>query len=154
MLDPRHLEIVKATVPAIASHGEEVTRTFYAAMLAENPELFSQFNVDDQKNGAQPKRLAQTILAYAANIDKLGNLGPAVEKIAQRHCDTNVRADQYPLVGKYLLQAMKSVLGDAITPEVLEAWTGAYQQIAEILIAREAEIYAQRAEESEAAVVA
>lgn len=144
MLDPHQLEIVKATVPAIAKHGEEVTRVFYANMLGEHPELFSQFSVDDQNNGAQPKRLAQSILAYAANIDKLQNLGPAVEKIALRHVDTRVRPDQYPLVGKYLLQAMKTVLGDAITPEVLAAWTAAYEQIADILIKREAQIYAER----------
>lgn len=147
MLDPQTIAIVKATVPAISQHGEELTRTFYAAMLGENPELFSQFNRDDQENGAQPKRLAQTILAYAANLDKLEVLGTAVEKIAQRHCDTNVRADQYPMVGKYLLQAMKTVLGDAVTPEVAAAWGEAYQQIADILIQREAAIYAQRSAE-------
>ncbi|MEZ2346216.1 globin domain-containing protein [Terriglobus sp. RCC_193] len=144
MLSPRQLEIVKSTMPALAQHGEEITRIFYANLLGENPQLMSQFNVDDQKSGEQPKRLAQSILAYVANLDRLENLGPAVEKIAHRHVQTHVTPEQYPLVGQYLLQAMKIVLGDAITPEVLEAWTAAYQQLADVMIAREKEIYAEK----------
>jgi hemoglobin-like flavoprotein len=145
LLSQRHLEIVKSTMPALAQHGEEITRVFYANMIGENPELKSQFNMDDQKSGAQPTRLAQSILAYVANLDRLQNLGPAVEKIAHRHVQTNVTPEQYPLVGRYLLQAMKIVLGDAVTPEVLEAWAAAYQQLADVMIAREKEIYAEEA---------
>lgn len=145
MLTPSQLQIVKSTMPALASHGEEITKVFYAALLSENPEMRSQFNADDQRNGEQPRRLAQSILAYVANIDRLENLGPAVEKIAQRHCDTRVTPEQYPIVGRTLLEAMKTVLGaEVVTPEVLEAWTAAYQQLAEIMIRREAEIYAER----------
>lgn len=143
MLSQRHLEIVKSTMPALAQHGEEITRVFYANMLGENPELMSQFSAADQKSGAQQSRLAQSILAYVANLDRLENLGPAVEKIAHRHVQTHVTPEQYPLVGRYLLQAMKIVLSDAITPEVLEAWTAAYQQLADVMIAREKQIYAE-----------
>jgi nitric oxide dioxygenase len=131
-------------MPALAQHGEEITKTFYATMFRENPGIRAQFNQADQSNGVQPRRLAQSVLAYAANLDRLENLAPAIEKIAQRHCDTNVTPEQYPIVGKYLLQAIKTVLGDAVTPEVLEAWGAAYQQLAEIFIKREAEIYEER----------
>lgn len=44
-------------------------------------------------------------------------------------------------MGECLLQAMKDVLGDAATPEVMKAWTEAYQALAEIFIHREQEIY-------------
>ena len=145
MLSPRQFEIVKSTMPALTQHGEEITKTFYAAMLGENPDIRGQFSEEDQRSGVQPRRLAQSILAYVANLDRLESLAPAIEKIAQRHCETNVRPEQYPIVGKYLLQAMQTVLGDAITPEVLEAWAAAYQQLAEIFIRREAEIYEERA---------
>ena len=36
---------------------------------------------------------------------------------------------------------MKDVLGDAATPEVIDAWTEAYENLADIFIAREQEIY-------------
>ncbi|WP_287519735.1 hypothetical protein [Okeania sp. SIO2C2] len=40
-----------------------------------------------------------------------------------------------------MLQAMQDVLGEAATPEVISAWTEAYQALAEVFIQREHEIY-------------
>ena len=40
--------------------------------------------------------------------------------------------------------AMKDILGDAATPEVMEAWTEAYNSLADIFITREKEIYRQQ----------
>ena len=40
----------------------------------------------NQATGEQPRALAAAVHAYAANIDNLGALGDAVNKIAQKHC--------------------------------------------------------------------
>lgn len=46
------------------------------------------------------------------------------------------------MVAESLLQAMQEVLGeDNITPEVVQAWGEAYQQLAEMLQQRESELY-------------
>ena len=105
--------------------------------------------VDDQANGAQHKRLAGAILAYAGNLDRLDLLGPAVSRIEHRHVATKVRPEHYPIVGKYLLVAIKEVLGDAATPEILEAWGVAYNELAQIMIGHEAAIYAKQEQERE-----
>ncbi|CCQ60042.1 MAG: hypothetical protein MK111_16745 [Crocosphaera sp.] len=42
------------------------------------------------------------------------------------------------------MAAMKDILGDAATPEVMEAWTEAYNSLADIFITREKEIYRQQ----------
>jgi nitric oxide dioxygenase len=46
------------------------------------------------------------------------------------------------MVGVSLLQAIQDVLGDAVTEDVINAWKEAYFFLADILIAREKEIYA------------
>lgn len=46
------------------------------------------------------------------------------------------------MVGVSILEAIKQVLGDAATHEVLEAWKEAYFFLADVLIAREKELYA------------
>jgi nitric oxide dioxygenase len=135
-------QIVQSTLPALRQHGETITRVFYKELLEENPDLRPMFNAGDQASGAQAKRLAGAILAFVGNLDRLDLLGPAVTNIARRHVHLGVRAEHYPIVGQHLLRAMQTVLGDAATPEVLDAWAAAYGQLAEIMIGLEAEMYA------------
>jgi nitric oxide dioxygenase len=145
MLDPQTIQTVKATAPVVARHAEEITRRFYTLMFAQNPQVRVFFNQAHQHSGGQQKALAGAICAYAANIDNLGALGPAVELIAQKHCSLGVKAEHYPIVGKHLLAAIKDVLGNAVTPEIITAWGNAYGFLADILIAREAQIYQAQA---------
>ncbi len=145
MLTPETIETVKATAPVVAEHAEAITRRFYIRMFTGNPEVQSYFNQAHQHSGGQQRALADAICAYAANIDNLGALGTAVELIAQKHCSLNIQPQHYPIVGKHLLAAIKDVLGDAATEEIIGAWAEAYGLLAEIFIGREAEIYsAQR----------
>ena len=46
-----------------------------------------------------------------------------------------------PIVGKNLLLAIKEVLGDAATEEVLNAWAEAYEVIAKVFIDVEKDMY-------------
>ena len=143
MLSQKTIDIVKSTVPALKEHGLEITTTFYKTMFENNPEVKAMFNMDKQESGAQPKALAMTVLAAAQNIDNLEVLLPAVKKIGQVHVNTNVKPEHYPIVGKNLLIAIKEVLGDVATDEVLNAWGEAYEVIAKVFIDVEKEIYEQ-----------
>lgn len=145
MLSLQTIEIVKATAPVVAEHAEAITRRFYILMFAGNPEVQAYFNQAHQHSGGQQRALAGAICAYAANIDNLGALGSAVELIAQKHCSLGIRPEHYPIVGKHLLAAIKDVLGDAATDDIIAAWAEAYGLLAEIFIGREAEIYAAQA---------
>ncbi|MDZ4818130.1 MAG: NO-inducible flavohemoprotein [Planctomycetota bacterium] len=141
MLSEKSLQIVKATAAAVAPHAETITRRFYQLMFAGNPEVQAYFNPAHQYTGGQQRALAAAICAYAANIDNLAALGSAVELIAQKHCSLGILPEHYPIVGTHLLVAIKDVLGDAATDEVIAAWAEAYGLLADIFIQREAEIY-------------
>lgn len=145
MLSTKAVETIKATAPAVAANAEAITRRFYGLMFAGNPEVQAFFNQAHQHAGTQPRALAGAICAYAANIDNLAALGPAVELIAQKHCALMIKPEHYPIVGKHLLVAIKDVLGDAVTDEVRDAWAEAYGLLAKVLIDREAEIYREQA---------
>ncbi|MEO0032139.1 MAG: hypothetical protein RIS94_1897 [Pseudomonadota bacterium] len=135
------IAIVKATAPAIEKHGVDITTAMYARLF-QNAEVAAMFDRAAQDSGEQPRRLAAAILAYAKNIDKLGNLGPAVQRMVARHVETGVKADHYPLVAEALLPAIRDVLGaDVATDEVLGAWGEAYWMLADILIGAEAQAY-------------
>lgn len=130
---------VKATVPALAEHGEAITLAMYARLF-QDAHIKALFNHANQSTGAQPKALAGAILAYAQNIDNLGVVLPVVERIAHKHVGYHILAEHYPFVAKALLSAIQDVLGDAATDEILAAWGEAYWFLADILIGREATI--------------
>ena len=142
---PAAMAIVKATAPALEKHGLAITTAMYARLF-ENGDIAAMFDRAAQESGEQPKRLAAAILAYAKNIDKLANLGPAVARMVARHVETGVKADHYPYVANALLPAIRDVLGaDVATDEVLAAWGEAYWMLADILIAAEDQAYAEAA---------
>jgi nitric oxide dioxygenase len=145
MLTDHTIALVKATAPAVAPHAEAITRRFYTLMFQENPEVQAYFNQAHQHSGGQQRALAGAICAYAANIDNLAALGPAVELIAQKHCSLGIQPEHYPIVGKHLLAAIKDVLGDAATDEIIAAWGEAYGFLAQVFIDRERDIYREQA---------
>jgi nitric oxide dioxygenase/hemoglobin len=135
------IEIVKATAPAIEQHGVEITSAMYRRLF-ENAEVKAMFDQAAQESGEQPRRLAGAILAYARNIDKLANLGTAVQRMVTRHVETGVKPEHYPCVAEALLPAIREVLGaDVATDTVLAAWGEAYWMLADILISAEAQAY-------------
>jgi hemoglobin-like flavoprotein len=143
-LSPETIAIIKSTAPALREHGVAITTRMYERLFVD-PEIKALFDEAAQKSGEQPKRLAAAILAFAENADKLAVLTPAIERMAARHVETNVKPEHYPAVANALLPAIKDVLGDAVDDAVLGAWGEAYWFLADVLIAREATLYREAA---------
>ncbi|WCR10503.1 NO-inducible flavohemoprotein [Paracoccus stylophorae] len=138
-LSPRTVALVKATVPALQEHGAEITKVMYRRLF-QDERIAALFNQANQQSGAQRFALASAVLAYARHIDDLAALGPAVERMAQKHVGYAILPEHYPHVGRALLAAIAEVLGDAATPDILAAWDEAYWHLARILQGREAQI--------------
>ncbi|KAF2434567.1 globin-like protein [Tothia fuscella] len=140
-LTAEQTRLVKSTVPVLKEHGTTVTKLFYDNLLDAHPELKNIFNEANQVHLHQPKALAHAVYAYAAHLDDLGALSATVELIAHKHASLYVQPEHYAIVGKYLLEAMQQVLGEAMTPELLDAWTAAYFQLADIFVKKEKGMY-------------
>lgn len=150
MVSQRTIEIVKATAPIIKEKGEEITRRMYEIAFAERPDYKRGFETTWMQHldgGEQAHKLAAAVYAYATHIDRLDQLAIAVDKIAHRHVETRILPEQYGLIGEKLLQAMKDVLQDTATDEVISAWAEAYEALANIFIQKEQTIYQQEDQE-------
>lgn len=110
-------------------------------MFEEHPELLNVFNKTNQKLGRQQTALAQTVIAAAKHIDYLEAIIPNVNQIAHKHRALEIKPEQYPIVGENLIWAIQHVLGDAATPEIIDAWTKTYGVIADVFIQMEAALY-------------
>lgn len=141
MLDTDTRTVIKATAPVLAEHGLTITRHFYQRMFDQHPELKNLFNQSHQAAGDQPRALANAVHAYATHIDNPEVLAAALERIAHKHVSLRVQPEQYAIVGEHLLGAIKDILGDAATDQIIDAWAAAYQQLADILIEKEAALY-------------
>ena len=142
MLDIQTKELVKSTIPALKSQGEDITKVFYRELFTRYPQVKGMFDMQKQKDGSQPKALAMAVLNAAKNIDNLEKIRPSIESIGKTHVRLNVRPEHYLLVGECLLVAIKEVLG--ASDEVLEAWGKAYGEIAEFYIKIEKKIYQEQ----------
>ncbi|NOU91594.1 NO-inducible flavohemoprotein [Paenibacillus sp. LMG 31460] len=141
MLTEQTIRVIKSTVPVLEVHGVTITKRFYDRLFTDHPELLNIFNHANQKQGRQQTALANAVYAAALHIDRLEAILPAVKQIAHKHRSLGVKAEHYPIVGHHLLAAIKEVLGDAATDEILQAWAEAYGIIADAFISIEAEMY-------------
>ena len=141
MLSAKTIEIVKSTAPILETRGKEITTTFYRNLFVKHPELLNIFNHANQQRGRQQTALANTVTAAAHYIDRLEVLLPVVKQIAHKHRSLAIKPEHYPIVGENLLEAIKEVLGEAATDEIIGAWAEAYGVIADVFIAVEKEMY-------------
>lgn len=147
---PTEAEIatVKATIPALKTHGVEIITRFYHVLFERYPSVMPQFNMDRHAGGAmktegvpaQVAALANAVLAYATHIDNVQAIMPVVVRICHKHVSRGVVAPQYDAVGECLLFAFKDVLGDACTDEITAAWASAYGALAQAFIDTEKQI--------------
>lgn len=166
-LSKKTIEIVTATAGAVAANGVAIVDEFYHELFKAHPECEIKFPhshhiavrpeavlvpgcpagsdgtvaaLHEKTTGRQQHALLDSIVAYASNIDHLERLGPTVERIAHKHVAFAIPADMYPTIGVELLGAVKDVLGDAATDEVLAAWKEAYFFLADVLIGAERDL--------------
>lgn len=146
MLTQKTKDIVKATAPVLAEHGPAIITRFYEHLLQAHPELKNLFNMAHQQQGQQQQALARAVYAYAANIDNPQSLTAVLKGIAGKHASLGVRPEQYPIVGEHLLWAIRDVLKEAATDEIISAWAQAYGNLADVLMGMESELTEQTAE--------
>ena len=132
---------IQASVPVLRAHGVAITNRFYKNLFESHPELSNLFNMGNQAQGLQQQSLAAAVFAYAANFEQAEALAPVVTRIAHKHASLGITPDHYPIVGEHLLGAIKEVLGEAATPELIQAWAEAYGVLANVLIDAEKNLY-------------
>ncbi len=135
MLDSKTIEIVQSTVPVLKEHSKQIGKRFYELLFEKAPDLYNMFNQTNQKRGIQQEDAA------GEHITNLEAIKPVIERISQKHRAIGVKAEQYPVVGETLLQAVKDVLGDTASDEIIEAWGQAYGYIANAFIELEEALY-------------
>ena len=144
MLDAKTMEIIKSTAPVLQKNSEAIGKRFYQLLFTNHPELLNVFNHSNQKRGLQQRSLAHSVYVSGEHIDHLEDIKPLIMRIAHKHRALGIMPEQYPVVGENLIQAVKDVLGDGATDEIIQAWVKAYDYIANQFIEIEQKLYEQQ----------
>ncbi|MFE7860783.1 globin domain-containing protein [Streptomyces sp. NPDC057403] len=149
MLSESAAVTVRATLPAVGAHLDEITERFYAGLFTARPELLRDlFNRGNQAAGTQRQALAGSIAAFATHLLEHPDSRPdaMLARIAHKHASLGVTPEQYALVHEHLFAAIAGVLGEAVTPEVAAAWDEVYWLMANALVAIEKRLYKESGE--------
>ena len=146
MIAQPELSVIRETLPVVGASIGEITPIFYERMFAARPDLQPDlFNRGNQAQGEQQKALAGAIAAYATLLvsEDAPNIDAMMSRISNKHASLGITEDQYAIVYEHLFAAIAEVLGDGATPEVVDAWTAVYWDMADALIAAEKGLYAR-----------
>lgn len=138
MLTSDQEAIISATAPVVAEHLDDITARFYPLMFQRYPDVKFMFNETHQREGTQPRALAGSVLSYVQLRADPELVKAALSTAVHKHVSLGVEPDQYAVVGECLMAAIGEVLGDAVTPEVADAWGALYWELADLLIDVEA----------------
>ena len=144
MLSDTSAPVIKATLPVVGEHIEEIAKRFYQHMFEARPDLLDGlFNRGNQADGRQQQALAGSIAAFAGFlVDKPDQLPDhLLSRIAHKHVSLGLSPDQYQVVHDHLMWSIVDVLGDAVKPDVAAAWDEVYWLMANMLINKERGLY-------------
>ena len=139
MLTSDQEAIITATAPVVAEHLNDITARFYPLMFERYPDVRFMFNEAHQREGTQPRALAGSVLSYVQLRQDPEAVKAALSTAIHKHVSLGVEPGQYAVVGECLMAAIGEVLGDAVTPEIADAWGALYWEFADLLIEVEGE---------------
>ena len=147
MLSDKSRPIIKATLPQVGAHIQEISRCFYAQLFSTHPEFLDGiFNCGNQAEGTQQQALAGSVVAFAGALVNTPDRLPEnlLARVAHKHASLGIAPGQYQVVHDNLMGAIADVLGDALTPEITAAWDEVYWLMAYTLIHVERGLYSAR----------
>lgn len=148
MLSEKSRPIIEATLPIIAERIPHITPVFYHDMFEARPDLMDgMFSRSSQLEGTQPRALAGSIAVFAQWIVEHPDSYPdeVLSRVAHKHTSLGLQQEEYPTVYQHLFGAIAKDLGEAATPEVVDAWTEVYWLMADALINLEKNLYSLQA---------
>ena len=131
-MTPEQVALVKSNWAAVAPIAPQAAELFYGKLFELDPSIKPLFKGDMTEQG---KKLMATLGVAVANLEKLDEIVPTVQKLGREHKDYGVTPDHYPTVGAALLWTLEQGLGDAFTPEAKSAWGEVYTVLSAKMIA-------------------
>jgi len=129
-MTPEQITLVKTTWAQVVPIKEKAAELFYGKLFEMDPAVKPLFKTSTEEQG---RKLMMAINTVVNSLDKIETMVPIIQDMGRRHVGYGVKAKDYDTVGGALLWTLETGLGSAFTPEVKEAWTGAYVLLSTVM---------------------
>jgi hemoglobin-like flavoprotein len=129
-MSPQQIELVQQSFADVKPIAGAAAELFYTRLFMLDPSLRPMFKGELHKQGQMLMSMIGTAVAGLRNLE---TLAPVVRQLGARHVRYGVRTEHYAIVGDALLWTLEKGLGPKFTPEVREAWAGAYGLLSDVM---------------------
>jgi hemoglobin-like flavoprotein len=129
-MTPHQIDLVQQTFAEIKPIAPAAAELFYSRLFMLDPSLRKMFEGDMAKQGQMLMSVLGTSVTGLRNLEKLA---PVVRHLGARHVGYGVKDEHYATVASALLWTLQIGLKDKFTDEVREAWTTAYNLLADVM---------------------
>ena len=133
------IELVKTSWEKVEPISDVAAEQFYGKLFEIDPTLKALFSDDIEEQG---KKLMMMINMAVNGLDRLDQIVPAVQALAERHVGYGVTDGHYDTVGEALIWTLGQGLGDDFTDDVKAAWLTTYTLLANTMKEGAAEVAA------------
>lgn len=125
------LELLKRSYPLIKKYRIEIGDKTYSNMFDEHPYLAKLF-----KNNlpGQSQRLVDAILFYCQESDNYERFYAHLDNIAHVHIKVGIKNEYYPYMKSAFISALREVLKEKATDELVSAWQYGFDSLSNELI--------------------
>ncbi|MEJ2861232.1 FAD-binding oxidoreductase [Actinomycetospora sp. OC33-EN07] len=122
--------LIRTSFNAVSHRTDELGSLFYGLLFRIAPETRDLFPVTME---LQRTRLLRALVHVVQMVDRPDELSVFLRQLGRDHRKFGVIGEHYDKVGEALLGALAEIAGPAWTREVEDAWTGAYELVAQIM---------------------
>lgn len=122
-MDAEQIKIIKLSMIPIMQQKVAIGTMFYDRLFEIAPELRKMFSTDVE---AQAAKLIDTLSVAIGSLRDPSGLNTILENLSRRHVSYGVRNEHYDTVGAALIWTLEKAFGEALTPQLREAWISLY----------------------------
>ena len=130
-MTPEQITLVQSSFERLGPQLSAMATRFYQELFGRDPALRDLFTTDLTQ---QEVRFAEKLTEIVRAMPRLDELLAHTRALGARHLGYGVRAADYETVGAALLAALAAILGISFDAPTRQAWTLAYNLVAETML--------------------
>lgn len=130
-MTPEQITLVQTSFERLGPQLPTMATRFYQELFARDPALCPLFTTP---MALQKVKFAEKLTEIVQAMPRLDELLTHTRALGARHVGYGVRAADYQTLGDALLAALAAILGDSFDAPTREAWTLAYNLVAETML--------------------